>query len=329
MNDLINKQTLFDNFSGKSTPLQKQMIEKWLGEADNLEYYYMCLNEWETENLQFLPNEQSAFYKIISVNQNYNQEKKQSFNQSLIYRFFSHKNIAVASVILMMVIGSLYFFGNSITTKTIHTAFGETQKVVLPDGSIVTLNSNSTLRYARFGFGAKNRLVHLTGEADFSIKHTFDNKQFLVNTDNDVTIAVLGTEFTAYARETSRVVLKSGKIELDYKENNVNKKLVMKPGDLFENASKKVSINHVDHPENFSSWKNHEFVFDNTSLYDIAKICKDNYDLTFVFESKELGERRISGSFHAENEDELLDAVSQLLDINYKYNKDRTIYFFD
>jgi ferric-dicitrate binding protein FerR (iron transport regulator) len=103
----------------------------------------------------------------------------------------------------------------------------------------------------------------------------------------------------------------------------------MKPGDLFEDINKKVHVNHTVHPEIFSAWKNHEFVFENTSLAELAKMFKENFNITLSFESRELAERRISGSFHAENEDELLNVIAQLLYINYKYNKEKNIYFFD
>ena len=89
---------------------------------------------------------------------------------------------------------------------------------------------------------------------------------------------MLGTEFTAYAREAARVVLKSGKIELEYKDDNGVNKIKMKPGDLFENFKKKARLSHVSHPETFSAWKNDEYVFENTSLLEITKFAiRDTY----------------------------------------------------
>ena len=64
--------------------------------------------------------------------------------------------------------------------------------VRLEDGTTVYLNSESELRIP-VHFGKDERLVWLTGEAYFSVKHEKDRK-FVVRT-NKADIAVLGTEF--------------------------------------------------------------------------------------------------------------------------------------
>jgi len=305
------------------------MIETWLSKQENLEYYYFCLDEWERMNLQFLPDEATAYENFLVASSSINPEIKKKVEKPFLIRFFFNKKVAIASIAILVLSSGFLFSKDYLFIKTVSTAFSETKKVILPDGSIVTLNANSKLTFSRFGFGSKNREVHLVGEADFSVRHTYDNKQFLVNTDNGIQIKVLGTEFTAYARDAARVVLKSGKIELKYLDGNGSSKITMKPGDLFDNFKKQIHVGHVSHPETFSAWKNHEFIFDNTSLSEIGKMFKENYNITIQFETKELAERRISGSFHAENEEELLNAISQLLDINYKYKQGSLIYFFD
>ena len=84
-------------------------------------------------------------------------------------------------------------------TKT--TARGHKAKIVLPDGTRVTLNAASSLVYPE-SFHGKNRQVELTGEGFFEV--TSDPaRPFLVQSPNFST-TVLGTVFNiaAYDEET-------------------------------------------------------------------------------------------------------------------------------
>ncbi|MBO9635789.1 MAG: FecR domain-containing protein, partial [Chitinophagaceae bacterium] len=67
------------------------------------------------------------------------------------------------------------------------------QELTLPDGSYVSLNAGSTLRYPDT-FSCDNRVVELDGEAYFDIKHLDDNIPFYVIT-KEQEIKVTGTKF--------------------------------------------------------------------------------------------------------------------------------------
>ena len=113
----------------------------------------------------------------------------------------------------------VYFSKKLFCIPRYKTAFGETRTVTLTDGSQVTLNANSSLRVPRFGFGKRTRDVTLLGEADFSIKHLPDDQRFVVQTDKNFEVVVLGTEFLVNTREKgTKVVLNKGKVRLLYQE---------------------------------------------------------------------------------------------------------------
>jgi ferric-dicitrate binding protein FerR (iron transport regulator) len=328
MENMINKHILFENFSGRSTPIQKKSIEEWLQAPGNTELYYEWLDEWEKVNPQFFPDEEAALKKIMGGDAGTGlYVGKQKSDRNNITRFFRFRVVA-AVIIFLSVAAGLFALKDNILYRSMSTAFGETRSVVLPDGSLVSMNAHSTIRYPRWGFGDKSREVDLSGEADFSVIHTKSNRPFLVRTDNHLDVVVLGTRFTVYTRgEQARVVLKQGKVELNFREQQQDKKLVLLPGDLFTlHAGQRNKLERVANPENLSSWKNHEFLFDSTSLTEFAIMIKDDFGLTINFENPALGEHRISGSFHADTASELLDVIAQLLDIHYKIKED-TIYF--
>jgi ferric-dicitrate binding protein FerR (iron transport regulator) len=103
------------------------------------------------------------------------------------------------------------------------TASGEIKEVTLPDGSIVVLNEQSTLRLDRAFVRGKRRSVDLEGEAFFDVESDSGNP-FTIST-SETRIEVLGTEFNlrAYPMEDSTVVAVSeGKVRFaDQKETLV------------------------------------------------------------------------------------------------------------
>ena len=169
----------------------------------------------------------------------------------------------------------------------------------------------------------------MTGEANFSVKHTFDNKRFIVKTNKNFEIEVLGTEFNVNARQKdAKVVLNKGKIQLNYKNGKVAKKITMKPGDLVVIDPKgQLNLKVVPQPQIFSAWKEQRFIFDETSLLEVATMIEENFGLTIKFREDFLAKRTITGTFHAENADELLQVIAELLEINYNRQNNNVTFF--
>ena len=322
--NIINKQLLLNHFAGNSTPLQKKLIEEWLTLPESIELYYECLDEWENENAQFIADDKKALNKIFTEN---NDAK---INVEIKSPRFSYRKLAVAAVVIFLIGCSFLLAKDTVFYKTIDTAYGEVKFVVLPDGSFVTLNANSSIKYSRFSFGEINREVYLNGEADFSVVHTKSNQKFIVKTDNKVDVTVLGTQFSVYTRNSQdKVVLRKGKVSLAFDENQMTKNLILKPGDEFTKSKSGTNrIEHLANTEKEVAWKNHDFLFEGTSLSGIAEMLKDDFGVIAHFDDDALALRKISGSFHAEKAEDLIEAISQLLDLNYK-TKTNNVYFFE
>ncbi|MEJ7829773.1 MAG: FecR family protein, partial [Segetibacter sp.] len=262
---MVNKNILFENFAGRATPLQKKIIAEWLLEPEHMELYYEWLNEWENNNQQFDADDQAAIKRVLDNRGEETPHHNKMQLKAIIYRWLTSRIFAASVIVLLSVIG-YYLFRDTIMYKRINTHYGETRLVTLPDGSLVTMNSNSVIKFPRFGFNKNTREVSISGEADFWVVHTISNQQFVVKTNNQLDVTVLGTQFTVYARESqSKVVLEKGKVELSYITEKVKKKLVMLPGNLFIAHSNGTSqMKQVEHPERLAAWKNHDFLFDAT-----------------------------------------------------------------
>lgn len=308
------KQLLFDFFAGKSTAPQKQWIADWLKESDNRALYYQYLNEWESQHPQYRADVQPALDRFRAAVQQIETapaptpfvavSKGDSWNSRSIWFW-------AASILLALSIGG-YLSRDLIRYETYHTAYGETKSFQLSDGTSVALNANSALRVPRWGFGQRGREVKLDGEAEFKVTHLANHQRFVVRTSNDFAVEVLGTEFVLYARDQRRkVVLSQGKVKVTYQ---AGKQVVMKPGDWVSlGESGQLQRKKTERPATFSSWKQHSFTFDQTSLSEISQLLYDNFGLTVHITDSTLAQRQISGVFAAEKPNELIEDLADFL----------------
>ncbi|WP_428229357.1 FecR family protein [Flavobacterium sp.] len=121
----------------------------------------------------------------------------------------------------------IIYFGKvkdqEVVYNTLKVPYGKRFKLTLSDGTVVSLNSGTTLRYPeQFGINGK-RNVYLTGEAFFEVAKDKQHP-FIVNV-NQVDIEVLGTKFniSAYPENpTVNSTLVEGSIQMYEVENKQN-----------------------------------------------------------------------------------------------------------
>ena len=106
-----------------------------------------------------------------------------------------------AAAVFVIVIGMLgYMLYNADTQGSdllqSHTPVAQTRQMVLPDGTVVKLNSCSALLYPN-RFDGHTRSVYLMGEASFKVAH--DKKHPFIVKTNDMQVTALGTEFNVSA----------------------------------------------------------------------------------------------------------------------------------
>ncbi len=322
MNISITKELLFDYFNGHASALQKQSIDEWVRQPENEEFFCKCLIEWELSHPQYMVDLSGAIdrYRAYAAKQ----QAPEPISEGLPVRGRNTRGrlsgwYIAASVTMLFVLA--WSFRSQILHRTYATGAGQVLSWTLADGSKVTLNANSTLKAPRFAFthflpGQPDREVFLTGEAQFSVIHTKDDRRFIVKTPNDLDVVVLGTEFTVYSRTNRmQVALSQGKVVLRQTNNEQTEPIVLKPGDVVTLVDKKIERKHVADPGRFAAWKDELFAFDSTPLSEVAQILRDNYGLKVEIIDSSLARETVSGSFKATNVDELLSSLSKALGI--------------
>lgn len=321
---MITKGLLFEYFAGNSTVLQKRMIESWLIKEENKEKYYIWLAEWEKEYPQYLPDVE---FKLGDYLFQMNESNKSKI--SVAYKSKGKKSIklfhflAYAAVFILFVSLSFYILSfQKLITKEVKTNFGEIKEITLPDGSELTLYSNSRLSWSWLNFN-NSRIVQLDGEANFKIKHISKATKFKVQTKNHVSIIVYGTEFRFFTRNRgSKIELNKGLIKLQYKEGEKTKTIALTPGESISlNKENKLTQRSKFNPLRNIEIKKHRFVFDNTPLSELKNLIPENFGLQIIITNKENEKLTLTGTYTGNSLNELITSLSEVTGLNiYKYH---------
>jgi transmembrane sensor len=321
------------SISGKISDDEKSFLENWLAESEeNRNEFDRIKTIWqktEAPQIDTIPNIDVEWAKLSSkLNLDTNTIEESS---GLVSKINSFANIlftpklrpvyysAFAAVILIAVIFIFNFEKAQPKWKSISTGNQENYELTLSDGSIVKLNSGSTIEYLE-KFESNNREVKLRGEAFFSVSKS--DKPFIVVTDNAAT-TVLGTQFNVWTRgEKTKVIVKEGKVKLaSLKDKNTGVILTM-------NTSASVIKDHnPDEPEIVDSeyllgWMDGRLVFSKSALKEISKELERQFDVNITIENDSLSTISMTGTFENEKIEDIISMISLSLNISFEKQGD-------
>lgn len=321
----MNQEQLTAYFEGRATALEKQQLADWVRAAPGCELFYEALARWERAHPQFTLNHSEALTRHMTRMAALTQPTTFSSDVAVgrLGGWVRWQRGLLAVSVLLILTGTGWFFREPLLNQMYLTTYGQTQTVILPDGSEVTLNANSRLTFPRWGFGTRSRTVTLSGEARFSVRHTVDNQLFVVKTGQAFDVLVLGTEFTVFARRRgAKVALIRGSVQVRYRENDQPKKRLLTPGDLVMVTPKgRVIPYKTTQPEQQAAWVQHRYVFDQTPLSELAAIFAEQFGVSVTIPDPALACLTISGSFTACTADELLEILAETANLSYRKNE--------
>lgn len=161
----------------------------------------------------------------------------------------------------------------TIAWNLLSTPAGGYYKITLSDGTIVWLNSKSSLKYPN-EFTAKERVVELNGEGYFEVAHK-KNQPFKVVTEHQ-TVEVLGTHFNinAYNDEQTTTTLLEGSVRIG--AYGLQKILAPNQQAKLANGNITVSAYNADLA---IDWVNNDFIFESENLGSIMRKIARWYDV--------------------------------------------------
>lgn len=204
----------------------------------------------------------------------------------------------------------------------VRTNPGMTTSVVLPDSTIVFLNSESVLRYPST-FEKNSRNVELTGEAYFDVMPN-KSQRFVVNMPHQSQIEVYGTSFNveAYAADNHiSTTLVEGQVGFLFKEKNGDThKIVLSPKHklVYKPESGETQI-HETSCNSEIAWKENEIIFNDTPMNEILAMLSKRFNVDFIIKNKHLKEYSFTGTFTTQRLDRILEFFKLSSQIHWRY----------
>lgn len=310
------------------------------------EFYIQVYESWQ----------QSLHYKIgyIDSEKAYTEFTRKSNVRDSgtgILKRMNWRKLSIAAAFVVLSAVSLYFINETqfkpkhiteISFTEIKVPKGLVRKLVLPDGTKVSVNAGSTLKY-NIDFGKKSRTVHLSGEAYFDIAK--GDVPFIVHTDN-YTIRDIGTVFNvkAYSDDLSfETMVVEGEVQIEGKltiDSNKPQKVSVKKQQVFKlnyasgEAVQNLSDNEFSdivevkvqkltpsQVEEYAGWTEDLLVFEGKSFQEIIKIMERRYDVDIVLKDNNLRNYEYTGSFrNIDSVEKALKIMKETTDIEYDKN---------
>ena len=298
--------------------LQKQLSQKELEiiekDFQGKDYgYYESIKDEEV----FLPEQYSADATYSKI-----RKSAQSGNS----RLSLIKYAAVIALLISVTFG-VYLLNRPAENVIFSTSYGEKRQIDLPDGSVVILNSLSSVSYPENIHKHPMREIELHGEAYFDVAK--DERRVFVVKASEIEIRVLGTRFNVSAYENDENIttdLYEGSVSLSFGAGN---DLQLKPGEkaVYNKDSDRVEILSVEDKNN-SAWINGSIYFENIPMKNIFKILEREKNMTFHILDGVDKELKLTAKFsNNESVDEILEQLS--LPGRFTFEKKENIYIIN
>lgn len=205
----------------------------------------------------------------------------------------------------------------------VRAQIGITNSIVLPDSSVVYLNSESVLKYP--SHFVNNRQVYLQGRAYFMVKKQ-NGARFVVNTPAGAKIEVLGTEFNVNSEaDEVNTTLVNGSVQFTCIDaENKEKNIRIVPGEKISyNVQSKELRQETADIDAEIEWKEGKTVFKDCPFEEALDILSKRFDVQFIVKNEALKENNFTGSFKNQSLEQILDNFALSSNLKYKYIKKR------
>lgn len=317
----FNWELLSKYLNNEASSLEKSEVETWLNL--NRENHEML------EQVRSMLGKVDSYYQMKNFDSGTAWQNVHSKINPEPERMIQHKNVRkeailtfyqyAAIIIIALLLGSIgYYIGfrKEKPAESIQIVSAENQAInefVLPDGTKVTLNSNSTLQFPT-QFTTDVREVTITGEAFFDVTPNAA-KPFVIHAGN-AQVKVLGTSFNicAYPEdETVEVVVQTGKVQVSCKKAGLpaeSHEVFLVPGEkgTFYNTGNLLE-KAVNTNPNFLAWKTRIMEFNQVPLSEVVLCLEKVYHIDIVLAEPRLNELLLTAQFDKKPVDFILNVV--------------------
>jgi transmembrane sensor len=246
-------------------------------------------------------------WKAIETELSLAKKKTNTKDVSIIALFTSHLfKYAAVFVMLISVVSFLRFY-----QKTIEAPRGMHLAHILPDGSSVELNAETSITYNPFWWRL-NRKISLEGEGYFKV---IKGSEFIVKSSKGE-VKVLGTTFNVYSRNKKyKVFCNTGSVEV----SNGNANVVLNPKQVASLHQHDFTVEQVGNPQDYIGWIDNHFMFDEASLQEVFQSIQRQYDVDIKVELNNFHQITYTGYFtNTKPINQTLEVVCRTVDAKFK-----------
>ena len=307
--------------SNSATADEMKELDEWI--ASNEDFHDWLENQVDNSSAEMDAEKQADI--LAKIHEKIAVQSKPKF----VLPGWAKTVAAVALIVLMAVSAAIYFRSNQpnmIQYAEIGALRGQKASVTLPDGTKITLNSESTLKYST-NYNQSDRAVELVGEAYFEVAK---NKKipFVVKAGK-LEIEAKGTAFNIKAYPTDNSIsttLTEGKIEVKTPLDVLN----MIPNERMEynNTDQTFRKLTLTDAEGSIGWLNDELSFENATLAEVVANFSRIYNIDIQFASESIKEQRFTGKINNNSLLSVLRIISFTSPIRFE-QKDSVVILYE
>jgi ferric-dicitrate binding protein FerR (iron transport regulator) len=234
--------------------------------------------------------------------------RRQINQPARIYRII--KRVSVAAAVLLAA-GITYKRLQPASMITLSTA-GSVKKIILPDSSVIWMNTKTTIQYAG------RKIILKEGEIFCEVQHDV-NHPFTVTTATGLKIADIGTSFQVrsyQALNEENVSVSSGIVMVK------NQLLHQGEGMSVNKSTKQATLI----PAEDVSWMQQKFILNNVPLSQLLQSLQEQFHVHFITKQGNILKCRVTISFTTSDKiSDILDNLKLIYGITYKIQQDEII----
>jgi transmembrane sensor len=225
--------------------------------------------------------------------------------------------LRVAAVFMVLLAGGWLYYNYEHKASSFIAVHSDEHVVTdtLPEGTVVTLNKQSSIRYAA-SFAGNARKVELEGEAFFDVTPD-KNKPFLVYAKG-VLIRVIGTSFNVKAAKVgTEVIVETGRVEVTSNEHTISLGAHEK---ALVSSTNSQPVKQDNRDDLYNYYRTNEFECNGLPLGRLVEKLNEVYKAQIVIGDNRLQDLPLTTTFRDESLDEILDVICKTLKITLVRN---------
>jgi ferric-dicitrate binding protein FerR (iron transport regulator) len=222
--------------------------------------------------------------------------------------------IAATILLPLSILCTVYFYRESHRVFSqeivVSTAKAERASITLPDGTLVSLNAESTLEYHPKDYNTKERKINFSGEGYFQV---FRNEKvpFFINAKG-LQVKVLGTVFNLSVREkdaTAVLSLEEGSVSLLSTQNHQQAVLQEHQKAILNHLTGEITIVADAYIGDLSAWRRGDMVFRNTEPARVIRDMEESYNRIIQIDCKDCLSDPFTGTLPVNDLNEALEVL--------------------